>query len=57
MNQIDMHITILFTRTAFTFNSLGHCPMALQCYTFKTKIKEISQQNFKCIIPLLQYIY
>ena len=57
MNQIDMHITILFTSTAFTFNSLGHCPMALQCYTFKTKIKEISQQNFKCIIPLLQYNY
>ena len=28
-----MHITILFTCTAFTFNSLGHCPMALQCYT------------------------
>ena len=43
MNQIDMHITILFTCTAFTFNSPGHCPMALQCYTFKTKIKEISQ--------------
>ena len=57
MNQIDMHITILFTSTAFTFNTLGHCPMELQCYTFKMKIKEISQQNLKCIIPLLQYNY
>ena len=52
-----MHITILFTSTGFTFDTLGNCPMALQCYTLKTKIKEISQQNFKCIIPLLQYNY
>ena len=47
MNQIDMHITILFTSTAFTFNTLGHCPLALQCSTLKTKIKEISQQILK----------
>ena len=45
-----MHITILFTSIDFTFNTLGHCPMALQCYTLKTKMKEISQQIFKCII-------
>ena len=47
MNQIDMHIAILFTSTAFTFNELGHCPMALQYYTLKLELKEISQQNFK----------
>ena len=34
MNQIDMHITNLFKSTAFTVNTLGHCPMAL---TLKTK--------------------
>ena len=49
-----MHITNLFTSTAFTFDTLGHCPMAL---TLKTKINKISQQNFKYIIPLLQYNY
>ena len=57
MKQTNMHVAILFTSLAFTFNKLGHCPMALQYYTLKTKLKEISQQNFKCIIPLLQYNY
>ena len=57
MNQIDMHIVILFTSAAFTFNKLGNCPMALQYYTLKLEFKEISQQNFKSIMPLLQYNY
>ena len=57
MNQIVMHIAILFTSTAFTFNKLGHCPMALQYYTLKLELKEISQQHFKFIMLLLQYNY
>ena len=55
MKQTNMHVAILFTSLAFTFNKLGHCLMALQYYTLKTKLKEISEQNIKCIIPLLQY--
>ena len=42
-----MHIVILLISTAFTFNKLGHCPMALQYYTLKLEFKEISQHNFK----------
>ena len=30
-DQMNMHITILLTSKAFTFNTLGHCSMVLQC--------------------------
>ena len=36
-----MHIAILFTNLAFTFNKLGHCPMALQRYTLKRNLKKL----------------
>ena len=53
MNQIYIHIAILFTSTAFTFNKMGQCPMALQYYTLKLELKEIKKKiNF--IMPLLQ---
>ena len=57
MNQVDMYTAILFTSTAFTFNELGYFPMALQYNTLKLELKEISQHNFKVMMPLLQYNY
>ena len=46
-----MHITILFTSTAFTFNSLGHCPTTLHYYTFKSKVlvKKVSIDEEQCL--------
>ena len=36
-----MHTAILLVNLAFTFNTLGHCPMALQYYTLKEIKKKL----------------
>ena len=41
-----MHIAILFTSIVYTFNKLGHCPMALQYYTLKTKLRKTRYMYF-----------
>ena len=61
-----MHIAILFTSPVFTLNKLGHRPIALQHHILKRHTGNLlhggipglvnqknSQQNFKCIIPLI----
>ena len=36
---------------AFLFSKLGHCPMTLHCYTFKSKalVKKVSIDEEKCL--------
>ena len=51
-----VHIAILFTSIVFTFDKLGHCPMVLQYYTSKTKLRKTRCMHCIVISDSIDYI-
>ena len=48
---INIRIAVLLTSPAFLFSELGHCPMILHYYTFKSKalVKKVSIDEEQCL--------